>query len=128
MRRGCGRAHEVAQQLQGRAVGPVQVVEHEQQRRAARDLGEQRGERVEQALALHARVAADAGSARLARAPAAGRRGRPRAGRAAARGTVSAAPPDQPRSICEDRPVGAGAGLVEAAVEDDGAVARARRG
>ena len=47
-----GRAHEVAQQLHRRAVGPVEVVEDEQQRRARGQLGQQRGERVEQALAL----------------------------------------------------------------------------
>ena len=48
------RADQVAHELQRRAVGPVQVVEHEQQRRAGRDLRQQRGERVEQAMALGA--------------------------------------------------------------------------
>ena len=89
----------------------------------ARDLGQQRGERVEQALALDARVAAD--RRRAGGAPSSGSS----AARSAARGPSrwaghgergAAGPAAQ---HLEDRPVGAGAGLVEAAVEDDRAVA-----
>ena len=47
-----GRAHEVAQQLQRRAVGPVQVVEDEHDRRLGADLADQRGDGVEEAVAL----------------------------------------------------------------------------
>ena len=81
------RPDQMAQHLQRRAVGPLQVVEHEQQRRAGGDLGQQRGEGVEQPLALDARVRLDRRAARRAcRARAAAPRGRPRAGRAAGRG------------------------------------------
>ena len=47
-----GRAHEVAQQLQRRAVRPVQVVEDEHDRRLGADLADQRGDGVEEAVAL----------------------------------------------------------------------------
>ena len=50
------RAHEVPEQLERRAVGPVQVVEHDEQRRVARDLDEQRRDRVEQAQPLRRRT------------------------------------------------------------------------
>ena len=96
------RSHEMAQELQRRAVGPVQVVEDEQQRGAAGELGEQRRERVEQALATSRRR-------RPRRRHGPGRAARPSSGSSAARsaargpsrcaGPVSAAPPDQPRSI-----------------------------
>ena len=115
------RAQQVAQELEGRAVGPLQVVEHEQQRRAARDLGEQGGERVEQALPLHARVAAER-LRRLAQLrQQGGEVGGARAEPLRRHGERGAAGPAAQH--LEDRPVGAGPGLVEAAVEDDGAVA-----
>ena len=121
-----GRAHEVAQQLHGRAVGPVQVVEDEQQRRARGQLGQQRGERVEQALALrpdlveaggrhggrrvrHAELRQQRGEVGRARAEPLRRAGQRRAARPAAQ-------------HLQHGLVGAGAGLVEAAVEHDRAV------
>ena len=118
------RPHEVAQQLQRRAVGPLQVVEHEQQRRAGGDLRQQRGEGVEQALALDARLGLD-------------RRGRPdgRAELGQQRGEVGRARAEPLRGAgqrgaarpaaqhLEHRLVGAGAGLVEAAEQHDRAVA-----
>ena len=55
--RGLGRARQMAQQQQRRAVGPVQVVEHEQQRAAGRDLAEQPGDGLEQAVAVGLRIA-----------------------------------------------------------------------
>ena len=118
------RADQVADELQRRAVGPLQVVEHEQQRGAGRDLRQQRGERVEQAMALGAAF---------------GAAHRRRAGRRAElgqqRGEVGGARPEPLRRAGQRRaarpaaqhlehgPVGAGAGLVEAAVEHDRAVA-----
>ena len=52
------RADEVPEQLQRRAVGPVQVVEDEHERRAVADLAEQCGHRVEEAQAAGVSVVA----------------------------------------------------------------------
>ena len=52
------RPDEVLEQLERRAVGPVQVVEHEHQRRLRADLAEQRGDGVEEAQAAAVRVVA----------------------------------------------------------------------
>ena len=121
-----GRAHEVAQELHGRAVGPVQIVEDEQQRSAGGELGEQRGERVEQALALHPGLV-EAGRGHGGRADRhaelrqqGGEVGRTRAEprrRAGQRRPAGPAAEHLQHGL-----VGAGAGLVEAAVEHHRAV------
>ena len=55
--RGAGHpAHDVAQKGKGRAIGPVQVIEHEQHRTRARHLEEESGDRLEQAVPLEVRV------------------------------------------------------------------------
>ena len=51
-RRALGRACEVAKQQQARLVGPVQVVQEQHQRAKMRGVGQQRGDRLEQAEAL----------------------------------------------------------------------------
>ena len=126
MRRGWGARTRWRSELHGRAVGPVQVVEDEQQRRARGELGEQRGERVEQALALrpglveagrrhggrrvrHAELRQQRGEVGRARAEPLRRAGQRRAARPAAQ-------------HLQHGLVGARAGLVEAAVEHDRAV------
>ena len=117
------RPDQVAQQLQRRAVGPLQVVEHEQQRRAGGDLRQQRGERVEQPLALDARLGLDRRAPRRRaelgqqRREVGGARAEPLGG-AGQRGAARPA-----AQHLEHRLVGAGAGLVEAPEEDDRAVA-----
>ena len=67
---GGGGAHQVADQLERREVGRVQVVEHDQQRRVARELEQQRADRVEQAqppaLRLAGEQRAGAGAGRRA--------------------------------------------------------------
>ena len=54
--RGLGRrrAHEMGEELEGRLVRPVHVVEHDEQRRVAGDLGQQGGDAVEQPQPLRA--------------------------------------------------------------------------
>ena len=99
-----GRAHEVAQQLQRRPVGPVQVVEHEHDRRLRADLADQRGHGVEEAEALGVGL-----RRRTATAPAWSAGGGPNSGSRIAssaarapsrsRSASSGAPADQPRSI-----------------------------
>ena len=65
-----GRPHEVADELERGVVGPVQIVEHHEQRRRAGDLGQQRGQRVEEPQAARVglpgpqRLAADLGLGR----------------------------------------------------------------
>ena len=112
-------AQQVVEELQGLPVGPVQVVGHQQQRRA--DARIAAVERVEQPLALLA-----LGQRLAGRAPSSGStaRARPaargRAARAAARGVRA-----QPR---HDRPVGQLAlGRVRARLRDGRAAMRAPR-
>ena len=50
-----GRSGEMAQQQQCRPIGPVQIVQHHQQRSRGRDLGQQAGDGLEQAIALDLR-------------------------------------------------------------------------
>ena len=117
------RPDQVAQHLQRRAVGPLQVVEHEQQRRAGGDLRQQRGQGVEQPLALDARLRLDRGAPR-GRAELGQQRGevgRARAEPLGGAGQRGAARPAAQH--LEHRLVGARAGLVEAPEEDDRAVA-----
>ena len=52
-----GGARQVAQEQQRRAVGPLQVVEHDQHRHRRRDLGQQPGHRLEQPVAVGLGVA-----------------------------------------------------------------------
>ena len=85
------RPDQVAQHLQRRAVCPLQVVEHEQQRRAGGDLREQRGQGVEQPLALDARLRLDRGAPR-GRAELWQQRGEVRRARARAAGRGRSAP------------------------------------
>ena len=99
-----GRAHQVAQQLQRRPVGPVQVVEHQHDRRLRADLAQQRGDGVEEAEPL--RVGLRAGDRRRDRWSAGGGpNSGSRIASSAARGPSrsrsesSGAPADQPRSI-----------------------------
>ena len=47
-RRALGSAHDVAQQLQRRGVGPVQIVEDQDQRMLVGDRAQQRCDRLEQ--------------------------------------------------------------------------------
>ncbi len=97
------RAHEVAEQLERRQVGPVQVVEHDEQRRVAGDLRQQRGDPVEQAQPLGAGLGAvQRRPAPAAGAPSSGRTTRSSAARGPSRSAngASEAPPAQPRSIC----------------------------
>ena len=96
-------AHEVAHELQRRAVGPVHVLEHDHGRRGARDLADQRRHRVEEAQAPRVgRRAADGRAAVVrrrrpelrqqdAQLVRRGRRGARAAGRAAPRPTIRAA-------------------------------------
>ena len=122
-----GRADEMAEQLERRQVGPVEVVEHDEQRRVAGDLGQQRGDRVEQAQPLGAGLAARAAAS-------------PRPRRRAAQlgqdepelGGARAEPLGERRRARRRRPsraasrttgwYGRGRLLVEAAEEHDGAV------
>ena len=64
-----GRSCNVAEQQQRRPVGPLQVVEHEQDRRRRGDLGQQAGHGLEQPVALGLRLALDR-RRQLGRAPA----------------------------------------------------------
>jgi hypothetical protein len=123
---GGGRAHEVGDELERRLVGPVQVVEDDEQRRRAGDLGEQRRDGVEEAEPLgaelpHVQRARGAVRRRAelrqhdaqltgARAEPAGERGERGAARPAAQ-------------HLHDRLIGRDPLLVEAPVEDDRAVA-----
>ena len=90
-RRVARRAGDVAQQVQRAAVGPVQVVEHERERRPRRDLVEQRRDRLEQQVAPQLGVA---GRGRRLRRAARGSaaRARPRRASAATRAQSSPAP------------------------------------
>ena len=119
-----GRAHEVAEQLERRPVGPVQVVEHDEQRRVAGDLGQQRGDRVEQAQPLRVGLAAaqsapTSGRAGGAQLRAGRARARRRAGRAAAASGASDGAAGPPAQHLHDRLVRRRRLLVEAAVEHD---------
>ena len=120
-----GRAHEVGDQLERRLVGPVQVVEQHEQRRGAGDLGEQRGDRVEEAQPLGAELAAAQRRRRRRRGRAELRQHDPQLAGARAeplgqRGERRAAGPAAQH--LHDRLVGREPLLVEAAVEDDRAV------
>ena len=92
------RADEVPQQLQRRAVGPVEVVEHEHERRLRARLAEQRGDRVEEAgpagvgVARRRRRAAGPSSPNRIASSAARTPSRSRSG-------SSDAPDDHPRTI-----------------------------
>ena len=120
------RPHQVAHQLQRRAVGPLQVVEHEQQRGAGGDLGQQRGQGVEQPLALDPGLGLDRGPPRGRSELRQQRRevGRARAEPLRRAGQRGAARPAAQH--LEHRLVGAGARLVEAPEQDDRAVAMDR--